>query len=503
MDELLQILEKSKLTEKRISNNLKHPYLETKYKAREVFDEIKENADTYFNTGNGVRMFGYAGLRGTGKTTLLWQAAEHIFHKHTKNIYFFNFTDLTTYNVGIREIKRAFETYIVKDHLDSYKGKIVLIFDEIHLSPMWSMALKALYDEFRIAYILTSGSSALLLQSTADLVTRMIIQHVFTLNFREYIGLTHKNTVNIKKLRTNLESIILRSESADKLYSNLQNIKPDLDNYISKINNIEATIYDYIVYHNIIRLLLINSNMLVEKHIRDLVRRVIYEDIPKLQEDNSNPQNIEKILRRLAASDEINIQSLSQSIGISKNEINKSLDILVKAELLNVLYSYGGIDSKVNKNQKYFFMSPSIRKAILTPLLETNTDNIYAKMLEDTIVLYLKRIFQDESFLSFSSVKGNKNPDLIIETLDKPILLEIGINKNTTKQISKSKIKYKYGMIINSKTNKIELHNNIVIIPLKYFFLLLRKEKQAHIIVFEVILFCGVISRFAQNHTTK
>ncbi len=472
MDELLQILEKSKLTEKKIKDSLLHPYLQTKYKSREVFEDIKENADTYFNTGNGVRMFGYAGLRGTGKTTLLWQAAEHIFHNHTKNIYFFNFTDLITYNVGIREIKRAFEKNVVKEHLWGYKEKIVLIFDEIHLSPMWSIALKALYDEFRIAYILASGSSALLLQSTADLVTRMIIQHVFPLNFREYIELTHKKSNNINNARKKLENIILRSENSDKLYHNLQNIKVDLDNYIYGINDIENRIYDYIVYHNIIRLLLINSHTLIEKHIRDLVRRIIYEDIPKLQESNSNPQNTEKILRRLAASDEINIQSLSQSIGISKNEINSNLDILVKAELLNVLYSYGGIDSKINKTQKYFFMSPSIRKAILTPLMETNTDDIYAKMLEDTIVLYLKRIFQDDSFISFSSVKGNKNPDLIIETLDKPILLEIGINKKTTKQISKSRIKYKYGIIINSKTDKIELHNDIVIIPLKYFLLL-------------------------------
>lgn len=472
MNELQQILENSKLTDIRIKNNLQHPYLQTKYKPREIFSEIKDNTDTYFNTGNGVRMFGFAGLRGTGKTTLLWQTAEHIFHNHTQNIYFFNFTDLITYNVGIKEIKKAFETYIVKDHLDSYKEKIVLIFDEIHLSPLWSLALKALYDEFRIAYILVSGSSALLLQSTADLATRMIIQHVFPLNFKEYIALTQEKTVIQQEQSKNLENIILRSENADKLFQRFQNVKTDLDKSISKINNLDENIYDYIAHYNITRLLLIESKILVEKHIRDLVRRIIYEDIPKLQEEQTNPDNVEKILRRLAASDEINIQSLSQSIGLDKNEINKSLDILVKAELLNVLYSYGGIDSRVNKAQKFFFMSPSIRKAILTPLLEIETGEMYAKMLEDTIVLYLKRIFGDNSFLSFSSAKGQRNPDLIIETLDKPILLEVGINKKTTKQLLKSKIKYKYGIIINSKTDDVEIHDNIVIIPLKYFLLL-------------------------------
>jgi len=472
MEELKQILVNSKLTAQRISDNLTHPYLQTEYKPREVFEDIRENTDTYFKTGNGVRMFGYAGLRGTGKTTLLWQAAEHIYKNYTTNIYFFNFSDLVTYNVGIKEIKQAFGKYIVKGHLSAYKEKIVLIFDEVHEAPMWAKALKALYDEFRIAFILTSGSSALLLQSTADLVTRMIIQHVLPLNFCEYIGFTHQGNFDIKETRNKLENIVLRSDNAEKLFIGLQSIKTDLDNYLNKIDDVEGRIYDYINYHNIIQFLLINNHGLIGKHVRDLVKRVIYEDIPKLSEGNPNPQFTEKILRRLATSDEINIQTLSQSINITQKEININLETLVKAGLLNVLYPYGGIDSKVSKAQKYFFMSPSIRKAILASLMETNTDNIYAKMLEDTIVLYLKRVYKDDSLLSFASTKGHKNPDLIIEPLDNPILLEIGINKKTTKQISKSKINYKYGLVINSKIETIGFQNNIVIVPLKYFLML-------------------------------
>lgn len=472
MEELQQILENSKITEKRLLDNLQHPYLQTKLLPREVYTEIKENADTYFQTGNGVRMFSLSGLRGTGKTTLLWQVSAHIYKNYTKNIYFLNFSDLITYNIGIKEIKRAFEKYIVGDHLSAYKEKIVLVFDEVHESPMWSIALKALYDEFRIAFILTSGSSALLLQSTADLATRMIIQHVMPLSFCEYIGFTHKNIIDIKNIRKPLENAFLRSANIDELVSKFNNLKPKIDDFITEIDNLDERIYNYIVYHNIIRFLLIKSNTLIERHVQELVKRVIYEDIPKLNNENANPQIAEKILRRIAGSDEINISTLSQSISVSQKEINSNLEILVNAELLNMLYAYGGIDSKVSKAQKYFFMSPSIRKAILSPLMNSDTTDVYAKMLEDTAVLYLKRIFGDNSFLSFSSVKGKRNPDLIIETLNDPILLEIGINKKTTKQILKSKIKYKYGIIINSKIDDIEVHKNIVIIPLKYFLLM-------------------------------
>ena len=473
MEELQQIVENSKVTEKRLQDNLQHPYLQTELLPREIFTEIRENADTYFRTGNGVRAFAFAGLRGTGKTTLLWQTANHIFHTHTQNIYFFNLQDLSRYNIGVWELKDAFKKYVVKDHLEAYKEKIVLIFDEVHESPEWAKALKVLYDEFRIAFLLASGSSALLLQSTADLVTRMIILHILPLSFCEYIGFTHKDIQPIKEeVRKKLENTLLRSDNITELAGGFRAIKVGLDTYLNKIKGIEDSIYNYIVYHNIIRFLLIKNGIQVEKHIRDLVTRVIYEDIPKLNLENTTPQVAEKIIRRIAGSDEINVHALSQALGVSISEINRNIEILVQAELLNMLYSYGGIDSKVSKSQKHFFMSPSIRKALLSPMLKSNTDDIYAKMLEDTIVLYLKRVFQDESLLSFASTKGHKNPDLIIETLDKPILLEIGINKKTTKQLLKSKIKYKYGIIINSKIDNIEIHGNIVLIPLKYFLLL-------------------------------
>jgi len=476
MNEIEQILKKSKLTAEQIKANLVNPFSKiTNYKPREVFDEIKEITNNYFETRNTLRMIGLAGLRGTGKTTLLWQVADFIFENYTQNIYFFHLGYLQKFDVGIHEIHKGIEKYLADDKLWAYNEKIVLLFDEIHEDKNWAKDLKILYDLFPNFFCVSTGSSALLLQATADLVTRMLIQHVLPLNFCEYINFKHSNIENIKDIRQNLENVLLRSKNIESLVINLQNIKQDLDNYIQKIDNIDQLIYDYIVYHNIIRFLWNDNKLQINTLINDLIQRVIYEDIPKLADENINPMFAEKILRRLAASDEINLQTLSQTIGISQSIINQTLDILAKAELLNVLYSYGGIDNKINKFHKYFFMSPSIRKVILTPLIGMEIDeNLYAKMLEDTVVFYLKRIFRQETILSFSSSKGQKNPDLIIETIDNPILLEIGINKTSTKQVTKSKINYKYGIIINSKTNEITVNeiDKIVIIPLKYFLLI-------------------------------
>jgi len=454
-----------------IQANLKHPVLRTShYKRREQFEEIASIADSFYS-GNTIRMIGLAGLRGVGKTTLLWQTAEYLHQNHTEDIYFFHLGRLKNYNIGIKELHSGIEKHLAKGQLWTYNERIVLLFDEVHEDPNWAQDLKILYDLFPIAFVVATGSSALLLQSTADLATRMLIQHVYPLNFTEYINFTHPDVQNIKALRLDMQDCLFSAGNAATAFEQLKRSQNELDNYIQKIDNTTERIYDYIVYHNIIRFLL-NDKSQINSLLYDLIRRVIVEDIPNINK-NANPQHAEKIINRLAASDEINLQSLSQTIGVSQETINENLGLLEKAELINLIYPYGGIDSKINKTKKYFFMSPSLRKAIMAPLKTKDVDdNLYAKMLEDIVVLYLKRIFRDRNTISFSSTKGQKNPDLIIETSGDPILLEIGINKNTFAQISKSKIKYKFGIVINAKADALELHGDIVIIPLKYFLLL-------------------------------
>lgn len=476
MEEIYKILQNSKLTEERIQANLMHPVLKTSdYKPREIFTEITDISDNYFNNKSAIRMVGLAGLRGTGKTTLLWQSADFIYKKFTKNIYFFHLGQLRKYDIGVREIYEAIEKYLANEKLWSYKEKIILLFDEIHEDPNWANDLKILYDLFPVAFVIATGSSALLLQSTADLVTRMLIRHVYPLNFTEYLSITQNEVQTVTDFQNNLKEILFYSKDIKDFYANFQKIQTDIDKYFNITEISEDIISDYILYHNITRFSLESNKEIINSLISDLIKRVIYEDIPKLTPKRANELISEKILKRIAASDEVNIQTLSQSLGISQKEINENLETLVKAELLNVLYPYGGIDTKINKTQKYFFMSPSIRRVILNPLIGSKyNSDLFAKLLEDMTIMYLKRIFRENNIVSFTSFKKGKNPDLVIETHPLPIILEIGINKKATKQITKSKIKYKYGLILSLKAENITVNedDNIVILPFKYFLLL-------------------------------
>ncbi len=474
MTELENILLNAKVSPIGIKQRLLHPVFKTVIKPRAEFAVLKKCASDFFAQGTEPRMIGLSGMRGTGKTTLLWQTAEYIFENITTNIYFFNVNTLNDYNTNIRDILELLQTQTLKKRFSEYSEPIVLLFDEVHEDAKWTNTLKIVYDELKTAFVIATGSSALLLQSTADLATRMLIRHVFPLSFTEYLAIRKVITeTNEKELQNILKQILFYSKDIGELRNELEKSSHYISEFLACIDNLHEHIVKYIEFYNITRFCIYEEPEFITDLIIDLFKRVILEDIPKMTGSDDQHLHSEKILRRLAASDEINVQSLSQAIGLSQIEINKNLDILVKAELLNVLFPYGGIDSKINKAQKYYFMSPSIRKVILSPLFgNTTSDDLFAKLLEDTVVMYLKRIFKLESIISFSSSTKQRNPDLIIETREKPILMEIGINKTTTKQITASKIDYRYGIIINSKINNFEIRNDTVILPLSWFLLL-------------------------------
>jgi len=466
MNELEKIIENAKVTPQMLNRRLLHPIYKTEFKPRPAFSVLKKCTNDFFNQGVEPRMIGLSGLRGTGKTTLLWQTAAHIYSEITQNIYFFNVETLVNLNISI------FDFYLhIRNNNEFLDKPVILLFDEVHADPNWSKSLKILYDELRIAFIVATGSSALLLQTTADLATRMLIQHIFPLSFTEYLSIKQNiDMENVHNFQEQLKNILFFSKDNHEIYNGLQNLTEHIKKYLNRVNDIEVLVKNYIEYHNITRFCLYNDHTFVASEISALYQRVIHEDIPKITNELIQ-LNSEKILLRLAASDEINTQSLSQVIGVSQEKINETIDILAKAELLNIIYPFGGIDSKLNKTKKAFFMSPSIRMALLLQVFNEVSNEYLAKLYEDVVVMYLKRLFSD-SILSFSSYTKEQNPDFIIETCENPILLEVGINKKTTRQISKSKIVYRYGIVINTKINTISLKDNTVFLPLNWFLLL-------------------------------
>ncbi|HRO74736.1 MAG TPA: AAA family ATPase [Crocinitomicaceae bacterium] len=477
MDENLKYyLENTVVSQAAIESRLTHPITKLRYPTRLVYGLLKKYATDFLNAGSEPRFVSLAGLRGVGKTTLLWQTANHIYSNHHKDIYFFNVNTLKNLGIDLHIALEEFQRHIIKKRFNELSEPITLLFDEVHDDDNWSKTLKILYDEARTALILCTGSSALLLNSTADLSRRMYIQKVFPFSFSELLQakkeMSRAETILPENaLASDLKEALFFSENAVSVFDALNNLKSKINSVVQQNDLITRLQTQYINFLNFPNLLFFDDEIIITSSILDLFKRIIHEDIPKLNPTFSDFTKIERLVLRLAGSDEINLEKLAGIIGVKQNDINALMDILAKAELLNVLLPYGGLDSKIAKNKKAFFMSPSLRRALLSTLYGQNLpDQFNSKLIEDVVVMYLRRVLTDGviSFLSGNDV----NPDLIIETRDKPILLEIGTSKTTLKQLKQSNVNYRYGLLVSNGITEPQLNDNCIQIPLSWFLLL-------------------------------
>lgn len=156
-----------------IESRLVHPITGLRYPPWLVYGRLEKYAQDFLRAGAEPRFIALAGLRGVGKTTLLWQIAHYLNSAQHQDIYFFNVNTLINLGLDVHQALEAFQTHILKQRFSERTAPITLLFDEVHDDAQWSKSLKILFDEARSAFILCTGSSALLLQQTADLARRM------------------------------------------------------------------------------------------------------------------------------------------------------------------------------------------------------------------------------------------------------------------------------------------------------------------------------------------
>lgn len=483
MEELLKpYLENIRVSKAAIQSRLTHPITKRKYPERSAFVLLRKYVQNFFSSGAEPRFIALAGLRGVGKTTLMWHTADYIYKNHHTNIFFFNVNILKNFGISLYQTLEEFQRHILKKRFIELTEPVTLLFDEVHEDENWTNTLKILYEEARSAFILCTGSSALLLNQTADLARRWRIEKIYPYKFNEFISaktyLEHhgKMIPPEKNLSALLKEALFYCETSEESFEKIQQLKNTVNNYFEKIEKTSYHVKDlidgYISYQNIPNFLFYKDKYTITESIFELLKRVILEDIPKLNPSYTDYVKIERLLLRLAASDELNTETLSRNFGIKQSEINDIIKILADAEILNVLIPYGGVDTRVVKNRKAFFMSPSLRRALLSTIFGQQIPELYrSKLLEDIIVMYLRRVLVDE-ILSFVSGKDQVNPDFVIETRNTPVILEVGKKKTSIRQIAKSTVNYRYGIVVSQEISEPNHHENVIQIPLRWFLLL-------------------------------
>ena len=123
------------------------------------------------------RFTGIKGSRGVGKTTLILQyirqnfgAEDQVLYVSLDNLYF---GEHRFYDMADQFVKR---------------GGQLLVVDEIHRYPDWSLNLKNIYDDFPALKVIFTGSSLIQLsKAVGDLSRRVVLYSMPSLSFREFV----------------------------------------------------------------------------------------------------------------------------------------------------------------------------------------------------------------------------------------------------------------------------------------------------------------------------
>lgn len=254
------------------------------------------------------------GARRVGKTMLVKEILANV----NEPILRLNGDDIHVHDkLSIRSI----ENY--KQILGTYK---LLYIDEAQKIPEIGLKLKLMIDEIEGLRIIISGSSSFDIHKNAGepLTGRKYTFTLYTLSENEYTQIEN----NMNKMDKVRERLVFGN------YPELLHL-PDRQDKVDYLNEM---ISSYLL-----------KDILVYEHIK-------------------NSQKIFNLLRLIAfqIGGEVSLQELGIQLGISKNTVEKYLDLLSKVFILNKVEGFSrNLRKEITKNSRWYFLDNGIRNAII------------------------------------------------------------------------------------------------------------------------------------------
>jgi predicted AAA+ superfamily ATPase len=454
-----------------------------KYLTRNAFIRLQKQIKDFSLGRPEVRIIAIPGLRGVGKTTLLAQLFMDLYAKQPRDLFYTSADQITNVlNSNLDVVLEELQT-VLGVSFEALDRKLYLFIDEIHFDKNWTSILKMLFDRSKNIFVICTGSSALALQSTADLARRVIFEKLYPMNFTEFMLLSTKyhslqqKPVSIRfpvqGIKERLKQGLFASESAEACFAQLQQMQGQVTEYWSAIDRLE--IDRFIRFGTMPFALTIQNETRTQVLTNQLIDKVVEKDLSDQGKFNKETiELIKNILLMVAASSEVSFTSMTKSLSsLAVNTLIEVFGALERAELLIRVYPYGSAYKKVRKPSRYHFMSPAVRHALLMIVEgESAFSRNKGKYLEDIVALTLHREFGQRfvSPLMYDGAQGGA--DFILSFSDKKIALEVGYGNKKVAQARATleKIKGTYGLVVSGAQLGIE--GNIVKVPLEFFLLM-------------------------------
>lgn len=441
---------------------------------RNIFVRIQSHLDQFLAGNKSYRWVALTGLRGAGKTTIMYQL--YYAKKNVDGYFLILSVDEITQTLGsdINEIVNVFEEIIGRP-ITNLDKPLFLFLDEVQYDEKWGAVLKTIYDRAHNVFIFSTGSAVALINSNPDIARRAIYEKIYPLSFTEFIKIK-RDKYEIKGLSQELREIIFGGQNAKAVFNAIEKQERKINEYYHGISRLDFE--NYLYYGSLPFMIALENEALVYDQINKSLERVINKDIPQMRGLSSDIiGRISAILYAVADMDALNFTTLAEKFGISRPKIAEIFSALEQAEILHRIYPHGSHFKQVTqKPSKYLFSSPAFRAMYYKTIGNVITEqNARGKLLEDLVGMYFYRLCDKKPAFSLTYDSAKGGADFIVSVGGSKIVFEVGANKKEYKQVRQTaeKVKAVYSIII-SEAGDLEYNpeSNALKIPLKYFILM-------------------------------
>jgi len=165
----------------------------------------------------------------------------------------------------------------------------------------------------------------------------------------------------------------------------------------------EANLENRLIYGSYPEIIMAGDNQVREKELKEIVGSYLYKDILEL-DGLKHSDKIVRLLQLLAfqIGKEVSFAELGSQLGMSKNTIERYLDLLEKAFVVIKLIGFSrNLREEISKNPRYYFYDNGIRNALINNFNLLDVRDDIGMLWENYIVM--ERIKKQE----YSGIQAN------------------------------------------------------------------------------------------------
>lgn len=418
---------------------------------RGLFVTLKAYVDAFMGGKRANRWITLTGLRGVGKTTILFQLLSEYSGANTYRLFLSLDQTRRVMGAGLSDIMLAYEDLIGRS-LEALDKPLLLFLDEVQYDPDWAIVLKTIFDRSDKVFIFATGSAALLMNVNTDVARRAVAEKLHPLSFSEYL-MIKSGKPEPADLSRDIRDALLFSEGPKDVFGRLRQLESDIRRYFLGVSRHELDRY---LNHGSLPVMIASGNEAIAyDQIQKTLDRVVLGDIASTGRLSSDTvAKVSGILYAVADMDAFNFATIANHFGLGRPKVAEIFALLESTEVLHRIYPHGSHLSQagaIRKPSKFLFSSPAFRAMYYKTIGNTiSPQSARGKLLEDLVGMYLHRIFHRSPGQSLTYDSAEGGADFILGTGRRRIVLEVGSGKKGYRQVvaTSRKVKADYGLVI-------------------------------------------------------